>query len=99
MRKRFATGVVLFLCGALTFADTSDKEALSAAKAMVQRFADSWNRADGVSETPSNCVLHLGLVRRAASQVAVESTFRTSDLWLNCRYQAWVLKNPRRFMR
>jgi uncharacterized protein (TIGR02246 family) len=49
VRKRFATGVVLFLCGALTFADTSDKEALSAAKAMVQRFADSWNRADGVA--------------------------------------------------
>jgi hypothetical protein len=29
MRKRFAIGAVLFLCGALAFADTPDKEALS----------------------------------------------------------------------
>jgi uncharacterized protein (TIGR02246 family) len=49
MRKRFALGAVLFLCGALAFADTSDKEALSAANSMVERFADSWNHADGVA--------------------------------------------------
>jgi uncharacterized protein (TIGR02246 family) len=49
MRKRFAAGAVMFLCGALAFAGTPDKEALSAAKAMVQRFADSWNHADGVA--------------------------------------------------
>jgi uncharacterized protein (TIGR02246 family) len=49
MRKHFATCAVLFLCGALAFADVSDKEALSAANAMVQRFADSWNHADGVA--------------------------------------------------
>ena len=45
----FAVGAVLFLCGALAFADTPDKAALSAANAMVQRFADSWNHADGVA--------------------------------------------------
>ena len=52
MRKRFAAsavGAVLFLCGALAFANTPDKEALSAASSMVQRFADSWNHADGVA--------------------------------------------------
>ena len=49
MRKYFAIGAVLFLYGALAFADTSDKEALTAAKAMVQRFADSWNHAGGVA--------------------------------------------------
>jgi uncharacterized protein (TIGR02246 family) len=49
MRTRFAVGAVLSLCGALAFADTPDKEALSAANAMVQRFADSWNHADGVA--------------------------------------------------
>ena len=49
MRKCFAIGAVLFLYGALAFADTSDKEALNVAQAMVQRFADSWNHADGVA--------------------------------------------------
>jgi uncharacterized protein (TIGR02246 family) len=49
MRKRFAVGAVLFLCGALAFGDTPDQEALSAANSMVHRFADSWNHADGVA--------------------------------------------------
>jgi uncharacterized protein (TIGR02246 family) len=49
MSKRFAVGTVLFLYGALAFAGTPDKEALSAANAMVARFVDSWNRADGAA--------------------------------------------------
>jgi hypothetical protein len=49
MSKRFAMGAVLLLYGALAFADTPDKEALSAANAMVERFVDAWNRADGIA--------------------------------------------------
>jgi uncharacterized protein (TIGR02246 family) len=49
MSKRFAVGAVLFLFVALAFPDTPDKEALSAANAMVERFVDSWNHADGVA--------------------------------------------------
>ena len=49
MRKRFAVGTVLLLWGSLAFGNTPDKEAQSAANAMVQRFADSWNHADGIA--------------------------------------------------
>jgi len=49
MGKRLATGAVLSLFAALAFAGTPNKEALSAANAMVERFVDSWNRADGVA--------------------------------------------------
>ena len=49
MRKYCAIGAVLFLCGSLTFAGTTDREALSAANVMVQRFADSRNHADGAA--------------------------------------------------
>jgi uncharacterized protein (TIGR02246 family) len=41
--------VVLSLFAAtIVFADSSDSDLQSAANAMVNRFADSWNRADGV---------------------------------------------------
>ena len=49
MSRRFAVGVFLFLYATLALADTPDKEALSAANAMVTRFVDSWNRADGAA--------------------------------------------------
>jgi uncharacterized protein (TIGR02246 family) len=49
MSKRFAVGAVLLVYAALAFADTADKETLSAANAMVERFVDSWNHADGVA--------------------------------------------------
>jgi len=49
MSERFAMGAVLLLYGALAFADTPDKETLSAANALVERFVDAWNRADGIA--------------------------------------------------
>jgi uncharacterized protein (TIGR02246 family) len=49
MRKRFALSAILLLYVALASADTPNTEALSAANAMVQRFADSWNQADGAA--------------------------------------------------
>ena len=42
-------GAILLLWGTLAFGNTPDKEAQSAANAMVQRFADSWNHADGIA--------------------------------------------------
>jgi uncharacterized protein (TIGR02246 family) len=49
MKKCFALGAVLLLWGGLAFASTPDRDAISAASSMVQRFADSWNNADGVA--------------------------------------------------
>jgi len=45
--KHLAAGGVLTLFVALALAGPPDKEAQAAANAMVNRFADSWNRADG----------------------------------------------------
>ena len=49
MWKLFSTFAIVMLSGTFAFADTSDKEALSVAQAMVQRFVDLWNHADGVA--------------------------------------------------
>ena len=49
MIKRLAVGAVVNLFVALAFAVPPDKGAETAANGMVDRFADSWNRADGVA--------------------------------------------------
>lgn len=49
MYKRFTAGFILVPYATFAAAVPPDKPALFAANAMVERFTDSWNRADGVS--------------------------------------------------